>query len=229
MTKKALKKQLKKQLKKAAKQAAKNKKAIKLLKKQLSAFEAKSMSYLERLFMSNVDYPIDDFGAIAYVDASYSDTGRFGSIGIIGIVMLTRSDVIQYSEIPENLEDCALTSTNHELLAAAKAIQMAKERHIKNLIIKHDNNSIAEVAKSHSVTKTSMEEWYKQLVMKHREKMSITFKKVKGHSKEYFNELADTLANKALKAERVKRANTPLFFSLGDKFQEALAKVKICC
>lgn len=225
MTKKALKKQLKKQLKKSAKQAAKNKKAIKLLKKQLSAFEAKSMSYLERLFMSNVDYPIDDFGAIAYVDASYSDTGRFGSIGI---VMLTRSDVIQYSEIPKNLEDCALTSTNHELLAAAKAIQMAKERHIKNLIIKHDNNSIAEVAKSHSVTKTSMEEWYKQLVMKHREKMSITFKKVKGHSKEYFNELADTLANKALKAERVKRANTPLFFSLGDKFQEALAKVKIC-
>lgn len=225
MTKKALKKQLKKQLKKAAKQAAKNKKAIKLLKKQLSAFEAKSMSYLERLFMSNVDYPIDDFGAIAYVDASYSDTGRFGSIGI---VMLTRSEVIQYSEIPENLEDCALTSANHELLAAAKAIQMAKERHIKNLIIKHDNNSIAEVAKSHSVTKTSMEEWYKQLVMKHREKMSITFKKVKGHSKEYFNELADTLANKALKAERVKRANTPLFFSLGDKFQEALAKVKIC-
>lgn len=151
--------------------------------------------------------------------------GRFGSIGI---VMLTRSEVIQYSEIPKNLEDCALTSTNHELLAAAKAIQMAKERHIKNLIIKHDNNSIAEVAKSHSVTKTSMEEWYKQLVMKHREKMSITFKKVKGHSKEYFNELADTLANKALKAERVKRANTPLFFSLGDKFQEALAKVKIC-
>ena len=70
MTKKALKKQLKKQLKKAAKQSAKNKKAIKLLKKQLSVFEAKSMSYLERLFMSNVDYPVDDFSAIAYVDAS---------------------------------------------------------------------------------------------------------------------------------------------------------------
>lgn len=50
MTKKALKKQLKKQLKKAAKQAAKNKKAIKLLKKQLSAFEAKSMSYLASFY-----------------------------------------------------------------------------------------------------------------------------------------------------------------------------------
>lgn len=35
MTKKALKKQLKKQLKKSVNQAAKNKKAIKLLKKQL--------------------------------------------------------------------------------------------------------------------------------------------------------------------------------------------------
>ena len=225
MTKKALKKQLKKQLKKAAKRAEKNKKAIKLLKKQLSVFEAKSMSYLERLFMCNVDYPVDDFSAIAYVDASYSDNERFGAIGI---VLLTSSEVIQYSEIPENLEDCALTSTNHELLAAAKAIKMAKERHIKNLIIKHDNSSIAELAKSHSVSKTSMEEWYKQLVMKHREKMSITIKKVKGHSKEYFNELADRLAYKAMKAERVKRANTPLFFSLGDKFQEALAKVKIC-
>ena len=215
MTKKALKKQLKKQLKKA----------IKLLKKQLSVFEAKSMSYLERLFMSNVDYPVDDFSAIAYVDASYSSNERFGAIGI---VLLTSSEVIQYSEIPENLEDCALTSTNHELLAAAKAIKMAKERHIKNLIIKHDNSSIGELAKSQSVSKTSMEEWYKQLVMKHREKMSITFKKVKGHSKEYFNELADRLAYKAMKAERVKRANTPLFFSLGDKFQEALTKVKIC-
>lgn len=225
MTKKALKKQLKKQLKKAAKQEAKNKKAIKLLKKQLSVFEAKSMSYLERLFMSNVDYPVDDFSAIAYVDASYSDNERFGAIGI---VLLTSSEVIQYSEIPDNLEDCALTSTNHELLAAAKAIKMAKERNIKNLIIKHDNSSIGELAKSQSVSKTSMEEWYKQLVMKHREKMSITFKKVKGHSKEYFNELADRLAYKAMKAERVKRANTPLFFSLGDKFQEALAKVKIC-
>ena len=175
--------------------------------------------------MSNVDYPVDDFSAIAYVDASYSSNERFGAIGI---VLLTSSEVIQYSEIPENLEDCALTSTNHELLAAAKAIQMAKERHIKNLIIKHDNSSIGELAKSHSVSKTSMEEWYKQLVMKHREKMSITFKKVKGHSKEYFNELADRLAYKAMKAERVKRANTPLFFSLGDKFQEALTKVKIC-
>lgn len=225
MTKKALKKQLKKQLKKAAKQAAKNKKAIKLLKKQLSAFEAKSMSYMKQLFMTNVDYPQDNFSAIAYVDASYSDNDRFGSIGI---VLLTSNEVIQYSELPENLEEYEQTSNNYELLAAAKAIEMARERKIRCLIIKHDNNSIAEVAKSHSVTKTSMEEWYKQLVMKHREKMSITFKKVKGHSKEYFNELADTLANKALKAERVKRANTPLFFSLGDKFQEALAKVKIC-
>ena len=53
MTKKALKKQLKKQLKKAAKQAAKNKKAIKLLKKQLSAFEAKSMSYYEQCGLSD--------------------------------------------------------------------------------------------------------------------------------------------------------------------------------
>ena len=225
MAKKALKKLLKKQLKESAKKAAKNQKEIKLLKKQLSIFEAKSLNYLEQLFMSNVDYPLDDFSAIAYVDASYSDNERFGAVGI---VLLTSSEVIQYSEIPENLEDCALTSTNHELLAAAKAIKMAKERHIKNLIIKHDNSSIGELAKSQSVSKTSMEEWYKQLVMKHREKMSITFKKVKGHSKEYFNELADKLAYKAMKAERVKRANTPLFFSLGDKFQEALAKVKIC-
>ena len=127
-TEKSLEKAIKKQLKKSVEQAAKNKKAIKLLKKQLSAFEAKSMSYLERLFMSNVDYPIDDFGAIAYVDASYSDTGRFGSIGI---VMLTRSEVIQYSEIPENLEDCALTSTNHELLAAAKQFKWPKKDILK--------------------------------------------------------------------------------------------------
>lgn len=175
--------------------------------------------------MTNVDYPQDNFSAIAYVDASYSDNERFGSIGI---VLLTSNEVIQYSEIPENLEDCALTSTNHELLAAAKAIEMAKEKHVKNLIIKHDNNSIGDLAKRKAVTKTDTEEWYKQFVYKHRENMSITFKKVKGHSKEYFNELADRLAYKALKAEREKRANTPLFFSLGDKFQEALAKVKIC-
>lgn len=55
--------------------------------------------------------------------------------------------------------------------------------------------------------------------------MNISFKKVKGHAKEYFNEMADILANKALKAERMKRTHTPMFFSLGDKFQEALAKV----
>ena len=222
MAKKALKKLLKKQLKESAKKAAKNQKEIKLLKKQLSIFEAKSLNYLEQLFMSNVDYPLDDFSAIAYVDASYSDYDRFGSLGI---VLLTRSKVIQYSEIPKNLEECALTSTNHELLAAAKAIEMSKERHIKRLIIKHDNSSIAELAKSHSVSKTSMDEWYKQLVMKHREKMNISFKKVKGHAKEYFNEMADILANKALKAERMKRTQKPMFFSLGDKFQEALAKV----
>ena len=172
--------------------------------------------------MSNVDYPLDDFSAIAYVDASYSDYDRFGSLGI---VLLTRSKVIQYSEIPKNLEECALTSTNHELLASAKAIEMAKERHIKRLIIKHDNNSISELAKRKSVTKSSIEEWYKNFVVEHREKMNISFKKVKGHAKEYFNEMADILANKALKAERMKRTQTPMFFSLGDKFQEALAKV----
>lgn len=222
MAKKALKKLMKKQLKKSAKKAAKNQKAIKLLKKQLSIFEAKSLNYLEQLFMSNVDYPLDDFSAIAYVDASYSDYDRFGSLGI---VLLTRSKVIQYSEIPKNLEDCALTSTNHELLAAAKAIEIAKERHIKRLIIKHDNNSISELAKRNSVTKSSIEEWYKNFVVEHKEKMNISFKKVKGHAKEYFNEMADILANKALKAERMKRTQKPMFFSLGDKFQEALAKV----
>ena len=70
-----------------------------------------------------------------------------------------------------------------------------------------------------------IEEWYKNFVVEHREKMNISFKKVKGHAKEYFNEMADILANKALKAERMKRTQKPMFFSLGDKFQEALAKV----
>ena len=134
--KKELRKMMKKELKKHDKKMAKGNKLIKVFMKEFMEYKAKAIGYLEPIFMANVDYPVDDFSAIAYVDASFSDYDRFGSIGI---VMLTRTEVIQYSEIPKDLHPSALTSTNHELIAAAKAIEMAKEKHIKRLIIKYDN------------------------------------------------------------------------------------------
>lgn len=56
--------------------------------------------------------------------------------------------------------------------------------------------------------------------------MCISFKKLKGHSLEYFNELADILANKALKAEINKRSKAPMTFTMGDKLKEALRKAQ---
>lgn len=221
--KKVLKKMMKKELKKHDKKMAKGNKLLKAFMKEFMEYKTKSIGYLEPIFMANVDYPVDDFSAIAYVDASFSDYDRFGSIGI---VMLTRTEVIQYSEIPKDLHPSALTSTNHELIAAAKAIEMAKEKHIKRLIIKYDNHAIGMLPKESSVCKSYTESWYKNIVIEAREKMCISFKKLKGHSLEYFNELADILANKALKAEINKRSKAPMTFTMGDKLKEALRKVQ---
>ncbi|MDO4920598.1 MAG: hypothetical protein Q4E64_02050 [Phascolarctobacterium sp.] len=69
---------------------------------------------------------------------------------------------------------------------------------------------------------TSVDTWYKELIIKFREKHSLTFKKVRGHSLEYFNVMADLLARKALREEVARRKSVGFTFTLADKLKTAM-------
>lgn len=225
--KKTIKKLMKKQLKKYNKLNSASEKTnarmICKIHRRMKKHQSKMLRYMENLFMTQVDYPLDDFSAIAYIDGSYNDQAM---VGAIAIVFLTRSEVKQCVEIPEDFASCGYASTAYELLAAAKAIEMAKKRHIKNLIIKHDNSSVSEMGKKKYQPQTNVDAWYKELIIKFREKHSLTFKKVRGHSLEYFNVMADLLARKALRAEVARRKSLGLTFTLGDKLKTVMENSK---
>lgn len=132
---------------------------------------------------------------IAYVDGSFFEGESFGS----GCVIIYKGAI--KAEISEKYTDMELAKMRNvagEIKAAELAMRYALDNGYKEICIYHDYEGIA---------RWCLGEWkagkpgtiaYKKFYDKITENIKVSFVKVKGHSGNEYNDLADLLAKKAL-------------------------------
>lgn len=131
----------------------------------------------------------------AYVDGSYIEGIEFGS----GCVLIFKNEIIKELSIKFIDEELAtMRNVAGEIKAAESAIKFALEYHYESLIIYHDYEGIARWPKGEWKANKVGTKAYKEFYDDVKDKVRIEFVKVKGHSGNHFNDIADNLAKNAL-------------------------------
>ncbi len=133
--------------------------------------------------------------AIAYVDGSYDVTS--GSFSY-GMVMFHGGKEEHFSKKYENHELASMRNVAGEIEGARAAMQYCVEHGIKSITIYHDYIGIAAWCTGEWQAKQEGTMDYAGFYQKVSTDIDIRFEKVKGHSGDTYNELADKLAKEAL-------------------------------
>lgn len=132
---------------------------------------------------------------VAYVDGSYHVGTKEFSYGMVLLYQGREEQVSQKVDEPELAE---MRNVAGEIKGAEAAMAYAVEHHIPKLVIYHDYEGIAKWCTGAWQTKKEGTKAYKQYYDSIKEQVQIEFRKVKGHSGDRYNDLADLLAKKAL-------------------------------
>lgn len=179
--------------------------------KQLSLFDMNSSDEQLNLFdmdstgdsdtpILNEEFPDTDIPfsnsvkAVAYVDGSYNDTTKeFG----FGVVMFHNGEQIHLSNSFEDEEMAAMRNVAGEIYGSMAAMEYAVKNNISNLTIYYDYMGISKWCTGEWKTNKKGTILYKKYYDQIKKKVKISFEKVKGHSGDKYNDLADSLARKA--------------------------------
>ena len=134
----------------------------------------------------------------AYVDGSFSSGKSFGC----GCIILKDGEVIaEISKAYEDEELAKMRNVAGEIKASELAMQYALDNGYTSLSIYHDYQGIASWCLGEWKTNKAGTIAYKQFYDDIKDKLKVHFIKVKGHSGDEYNEIADRLAKKALGIE----------------------------
>lgn len=133
--------------------------------------------------------------AVAYVDGSYNDTTKRFSYGC---VMFYNGKEYHLSDNFDNEELAGMRNVAGEIFGSMAAMEFAVEHKISTLTIYHDYEGISKWCLGLWKTNKAGTIAYKKYYDKVKRKVNITFEKVKGHSGDKYNDLADELAKKEL-------------------------------
>ncbi|MBE5881395.1 MAG: RNase H [Lachnospiraceae bacterium] len=136
-----------------------------------------------------------DTEAVAYVDGSYDvTTGSFS----YGMVMFHDEKEQHFSKKFENSDLATMRNVAGEIEGARAAMQYCLDNGIKSLTIYHDYIGIAAWCTGEWKAKQEGTMDYALFYRAASLHVDIHFQKVKGHSGDTYNELADKLAKEAL-------------------------------
>nr|WP_276938141.1 ribonuclease H family protein [Helcococcus sueciensis] len=163
----------------------------------------KSFKTLEeaKAFINNEDINKFDFNnlsedeCIVYVDGSYNISKKI--VGY-GIVFIDREDTL---EINGALEAGLYTEQRNvagEVYGSMEAINLAIEKKKKKIYIHFDYMGIKAWAEGEWKTNIELTKNYKKFVEENKKDIDIYFIKVKAHSNDKFNDMADSLAKTAV-------------------------------
>jgi len=143
------------------------------------------------------DAKIDKNTAIAYVDGSFKEKDMaYGS----GVVYMTKNGIEEFYERYEDSFACH-RNVSGEVKASELAIQKAIEDGKEKIYIYHDYQGISSWAEGEWKANNDLTKSYKAFIENAKKKIEIHFVKVKGHSNDKYNDLADKLAKKAVGIE----------------------------
>lgn len=134
-------------------------------------------------------------GVIAYVDGSYrSDTGEFS----YGMVILADGPEQCFCQKMTDKELAQMHNVAGEIKGSEAAMQYAMDHNIPEIVIYHDYEGIAKWCTGAWKANKEGTKAYQAFYQNASKKVKIHFVKVKGHSNDKYNDMADQLAKKAL-------------------------------
>lgn len=134
-------------------------------------------------------------GVIAYVDGSYrSDTGEFS----YGMVILQDGEEHTFCQKMTDKELALMHNVAGEIKGSEAAMQYAMDHNIPEITIYHDYEGIAKWCTGAWKANKSGTQTYQAFYQAASKKIKIHFVKVKGHSNDKYNDMADQLAKSAL-------------------------------
>lgn len=148
----------------------------------------------------NIDEIIvkDKDRAIAYVDGSYKKKTKEFSYGA---VIFWNNKEYHFSDKFDDEELSKMRNVSGELKGAEKAIAFGIDNKIKEIDIYHDYEGISKWATGDWKANKDGTKSYKKYCIDASKKIKINFVKVKGHSGDKYNDLADKLAKEALETK----------------------------
>ena len=140
----------------------------------------------------------DEDTAVAYVDGSYNvKTMEFSS----GAVLFYKGKHKTFSEKFSDPELCEMRNVAGEIMGSEIVIKFCIEHGIKKLVIYHDYQGISCWALGEWKANKQGTKDYADFCKNARKYLDFSFRKVKGHSGDKYNDLADKLAKQALGIE----------------------------
>lgn len=136
-----------------------------------------------------------DAEAVAYVDGSYHIRDKRFSYGA---VILTDGKELTFSKAFDDTSLAEMRNVAGEIKGSEFAVAYCMEHDIKSVDIYYDYAGIEKWANGDWKTNKDGTKAYAEFIRQARGKIDIRFVKVKGHSGDKYNDMADMLAKQAL-------------------------------
>lgn len=140
---------------------------------------------------------IDEKSVIAYIDGSYSQKNKAYGLGIV--YMTDKGSKEVYKSFDDGYH--VYRNVAGEVRASVEAINMAIVDGKDTIYIHFDYQGIESWAKGEWKRNNELTKKYYQFFQKAKEKIKVHFIKVKAHSNDKYNDMADALAKKSLGIE----------------------------
>ena len=142
--------------------------------------------------------PFKEGVAVAYVDGSFrSDTGEFGA----GAVLFWEGEKVEFSQKNDDPDMAEMHNVAGEIMGAVLVIRWCLERQIPAVEIRHDYEGVGKWATGQWKANKPGTQAYARFCAGARQRIGLSFVKVKGHSGDTWNDEADRLAKAALGIE----------------------------
>lgn len=140
---------------------------------------------------------IDEFGdiAIAYTDGSHDPKTHKWGYGIVLHDATDSYNIFRYSGSGIMFRNQA--NITGEIMAAYEGVSAAVKMGYKAVIIRYDSTSVVNYLTSQRKA-NNLAEWYEREMSKLMKTITVCFEKVKAHSGNAYNNIADTLARQAI-------------------------------
>lgn len=169
--------------------------------------EQEAKQYIEGGTESNVKLNIDKKNGvengielaedvmIAYVDGSYNVSTKEFSYGM---VILYEGEEKRFAQKVEDDSLATMRNVAGEIKGAEAAMRYAISKNCKKLVIYHDYEGISRWCLGEWKTNKEGTIAYKKYYDSIKEQLSVSFQKVKGHSGDHYNDMADGLAKSVI-------------------------------
>lgn len=133
--------------------------------------------------------------AVAYVDGSYNNATQEFSYGM---VIFYQGEELHFSQKVESIDLASMRNVAGEIKGAEAAMRFAIEHGCAKIKIYHDYEGIARWCLGEWKTNKEGTKAYKAFYDTIKDKVQVEFVKVKGHSNDKYNDIADSLAKQAI-------------------------------